>query len=543
MKIRVPNYTFNKTAKTVTFTDYGSITLDRVVLITNVTRNIIIYNFADPLKGGTVATNVLTLTFDTSAQADADKLLIYYEDENATQSVTGALTDTQLRATPVPVSGSVTTGGLTDAQLRATAVPVSNASLPLPAGAATETTLSSVLTSVDGLEGKDYATETTLAALNTKIPASPATAGNQATGNASLASIDGKDFATQTTLALIKAKTDNIDVLLSTRTKPADTQPISAASLPLPADASTETTLALIKAKTDNLDVLLSTRLKPADTLTGITTVAAVTAITNALPAGNNNIGDVDVLTLPALPAGTNNIGGVDVLTLPANATVDLNRVAGTAVAAGSGVITAGTQRIVLATDQPTVPVSFAAATALYRGRVSTFSTPGRAGTVGQKIFAIHNATGSTRVVTINSIAVDLVQLAAIAVTVRPVIVRIYRVTVLPTNGTALTKVARDTDLSASGSITVFGDASADGTGSGTTLTATLPAANVLTQTYAARLITAAGYEPFDREVFLDGAGVKLKALEGLVVMLDYTLTTQNPTTNQWLVTCEWDEA
>src|SRR5438874_497635 len=39
----------------------------------------------------------------------------------------GGLTDTQLRATPVPVSGTVTanTGGLTDTQLRASAVPVS----------------------------------------------------------------------------------------------------------------------------------------------------------------------------------------------------------------------------------------------------------------------------------------------------------------------------------------------------------------------------------------------------------------------------------
>lgn len=38
-----------------------------------------------------------------------------------------------------------------------------------------------------------------------------------------------------------------------------------------------------------------------------------------ALPAGTNNIGDVDVLTLPALPAGSNNIGDVDVLTVPAD--------------------------------------------------------------------------------------------------------------------------------------------------------------------------------------------------------------------------------
>ncbi len=87
--------------------------------------------------------------------------------------------------------------------------------------------------------------------------------------------------STEATLALIKAKTDNIDVLLSSRTKPSDsqtiagavsvsnfpaTQPVSAAALPLPSGASTETTLAAIKAKTDNLDVLLSTRTKPADT-------------------------------------------------------------------------------------------------------------------------------------------------------------------------------------------------------------------------------------------------------------------------------------
>lgn len=40
--------------------------------------------------------------------------------------------------------------------------------------------------------------------------------------------------------------------------------------------------------------------------------------VTTALPSGTNNIGDVDVLSLPSIPAGTNNIGDVDVLTLPA---------------------------------------------------------------------------------------------------------------------------------------------------------------------------------------------------------------------------------
>ncbi|CAB4164642.1 hypothetical protein UFOVP826_62 [uncultured Caudovirales phage] len=64
-------------------------------------------------------------------------------------TVDGPLTDGQLRASPVPVSGSITadTGlsqPLTDTQLRAAAVPVSADALPLPTGAATETTLSAL---------------------------------------------------------------------------------------------------------------------------------------------------------------------------------------------------------------------------------------------------------------------------------------------------------------------------------------------------------------------------------------------------------------
>lgn len=56
-----------------------------------------------------------------------------------------------------------------------------------------------------------------------------------------------------------------------------------------------------------------------------LTTIAGAVAgaemqadIVAALPAGTNNIGDVDVLTLPALPAGTNNIGDVDIASIAA---------------------------------------------------------------------------------------------------------------------------------------------------------------------------------------------------------------------------------
>lgn len=80
MKVQILNYQFNKTAQTVTFTDYSTIRLDSLLLITDVTRNIIVYNFADPLLGGTVINNVLTLTYDTSAMDDTDKLQIFYDD-------------------------------------------------------------------------------------------------------------------------------------------------------------------------------------------------------------------------------------------------------------------------------------------------------------------------------------------------------------------------------------------------------------------------------------------------------------------------------
>ena len=81
MKTMVNNYTFNKTARTVTFNDYDSIKLENVLLISNATDGRLIYNFADSNRNGSAAGNVLTLNFDTSAMSDTDKLSIFYEDE------------------------------------------------------------------------------------------------------------------------------------------------------------------------------------------------------------------------------------------------------------------------------------------------------------------------------------------------------------------------------------------------------------------------------------------------------------------------------
>lgn len=182
---------------------------------------------------------------------------------------------------------------------------------------------------------------------------------------------------------------------------------------------------------------------------------------------------------------------------------------------------------------------------ATFRGRVQTFRTPGRAGTVGQKILALHNATGSTKVIRIGQVTVDIAVTVVKAVTVLPPVIRVHKFTALPANGTALTKVAKDTALTSSASLTAWGDASADGTLSGTALAVTIPAGSMLTQEFAPRLITAAGYEMFDRESFLDERSVEviLRPLEGIAVFVDYVLATQNPATDMWIAGIDWEEA
>ncbi len=97
MKILIKNYSFSAVEKKVTFVDYASIDLEGILLITNVTSNIIIYNFANPAKGGSVVGNVLTLDFDTTAMSNTDELQIFYDDfvfpsrETTLSSISGKL--------------------------------------------------------------------------------------------------------------------------------------------------------------------------------------------------------------------------------------------------------------------------------------------------------------------------------------------------------------------------------------------------------------------------------------------------------------------
>lgn len=80
MKTLVANYSFDKTAKTVTLTDYATVNQAGLLLITNTTDGQIIYNFADPTAGASVTDNVITLEYDTTAMDNGDALQIYYDD-------------------------------------------------------------------------------------------------------------------------------------------------------------------------------------------------------------------------------------------------------------------------------------------------------------------------------------------------------------------------------------------------------------------------------------------------------------------------------
>ena len=80
----VRNYTFVAASKTVTIN--GNYNLSSLLLITNVTRNVIIYNFANPSLGATASYNsttdqtTFTLVFNTAGHSSTDNLQIYVDE-------------------------------------------------------------------------------------------------------------------------------------------------------------------------------------------------------------------------------------------------------------------------------------------------------------------------------------------------------------------------------------------------------------------------------------------------------------------------------
>ena len=191
MKIVLPTSpTFAPAASgsgSLNFTTTGlstSFDIRRLFAVINQTRNVLIY--AETVTGlGYTAwnntTKVLTLQADTSLYSSIDSLQVIYDDPNATVAITSL---------PSLPAGSSAIGSVTVSNLPATQ-PISATALPLPTGAATNTTLT------DGTQKTQV----------TSLPALPA--GSNAIGTVEITNDVGNAI------------------------------PISAASLPLPTGAAT----------------------------------------------------------------------------------------------------------------------------------------------------------------------------------------------------------------------------------------------------------------------------------------------------------------
>lgn len=214
-----------------------------------------------------------------------------------------------------------------------------------------------------------------------------ATAANQATGNTSLGNIDtgltalskAEDEAHSTGDTGIQALAVRRDAA-GALAADGDYLPlivdnagrlwVAIGSSALPTGASTEATLAAASAKLPaalgrlaaaaSLSAALSTEDKTA--LDAVKTAVEIldnaiagtemqVDVVAALPAGTNNIGDIDVLSLPAIPAGSNNIGDVDIASVPKVASGTLANVAASATTVQLRASTAGRLGLIVAND------------------------------------------------------------------------------------------------------------------------------------------------------------------------------------------------
>jgi hypothetical protein len=361
-----------------------------------------------------------------------------------TMAVSGPLTDTQLRATAVPVSGTF---------YQATQ-PVSGTVAVTGAGDATAANQSTANTSLGGVTETAPASDTASAGLNGRlqriaqrltslIALLPTSLGQKTMANGLAVTVASDQSALPVTGTFWQA-----------------TQPVSGT---VTANAGTGT-MAVSGPLTDTQ--LRATAVPVSGTVS-----------VNALPAGSNIIGDVRVVN---------------------------NR------------------------------------NSTFVGFGSTFKIAGIAGTAGQKLFTMHNATGSTILVDITALNINLQ--ATVAKTVAPPNIRVHRITVLPTGGTAVPKIAADTNQSSSSSLTILQGASSDTAASA--ITATIPGSNIVVTMNAERLLTVVGqdYQTGLDLLPINGKTITLRALQGICIELVYTLATQNPTTDLWGVNVVWEE-
>lgn len=366
MKKLITNYTFNAAAKQITFTDFTSISIKNVLLITNVTDNILIYNFASPALGGTTSSNVLTLTYNTASMENTDNLQIFYDVETdfGTGNVTTTGTQRVVLASNQPVipisdngssitvdgtvgiSGTATVSGTVEIGATSLAaletITVASITGALPAGSNAIGTVG--ITSLPGTVASDItAIKTATELLDNAIGTDGATV---ATGMLRVGGTDGTNNQTisVTTAGLVNiadgagsltvddgGTTLSIDdggssITVDGTVAISGTVPVSGTFYQATQPVSGPLTNTELRATA----VPVSIASMPSTPVTGTfwqatqpVSLASVPshAVTNAgtfatqitsIAAGDNNIGNVDIVTMPAISGTvTANIGTV----------------------------------------------------------------------------------------------------------------------------------------------------------------------------------------------------------------------------------------
>lgn len=217
--------------------------------------------------------------------------------------------------------------------------------------------------------------------------------------------------------ALGTAGTPSSDVISIQGVASGTVVPVSAASLPLPSGAATSALQSDGNASLSSLDG------KVTACNTGAVTIGA------ALPAGTNAIGKL------ASNAGVT-IGAVEIAAAQTLATVtNLAQMAGTAIAMGTGVRSAGTQRVTIATDD-LVPVSISSVPSHAVTNAGTFAVQNDARATGGATPSKTVSAASTNATSVKASAGTLygVQVSNVNAAVR--YLKLYNKASAPTVGT-----------------------------------------------------------------------------------------------------------
>ncbi len=170
----------------------------------------------------------------------------------------------------------------------------------------------------------------------------------------------------------------------------------------------------------------------------------------------------------------------------------------------------------------------------------SSFRTLGAAALL-QNVFSIENQAGSTVLVAVRRMAVQLDATALLAAVAPSV--KVSRITTLPTGGTVLGEVPADSANTSNASVVVRGATASDG-GAATAITATAGVAfwSQLTM----RMHSLVGQVLMEDESVIPGLSendpIILRAGEALLVQIVAAATTSNPATNNWVINTVFEE-